>query len=112
MATRQITPEEKASADELLRKARVALKEIENYNQACVDRLCQAVAWGVANEKTFTRIAQMGADGRRRIKVELCRVRSYGRNAFERPACAFHADACARISIGPDVEPPELEHQR
>jgi sulfoacetaldehyde dehydrogenase len=62
MATRPITSEEKAYADELQRKARVALKEIENYDQACVDRLCQAIAWGVANEKTFTRLAQMGVE--------------------------------------------------
>ncbi len=62
MASRAITPEERIRADELLRKARAALKEIENYDQACVDRLCQAIAWGVANEKTFTRLAQMGVE--------------------------------------------------
>ncbi len=62
MATRPITPEEKASADELLRKARVALKEIECYDQARVDRLCQAIGWATANEKTFARIARMGVD--------------------------------------------------
>jgi sulfoacetaldehyde dehydrogenase len=62
MAQRPITPEEKAYADELLVKARDAMKEIEDYDQARVDRLCQAIGWATANEKTFTRIAQMGVD--------------------------------------------------
>jgi len=62
MPARPITPEEKAYADELLRKAHCALKEIENYDQTRVDRLCQAGGWATANAKTFTRIAQMGVD--------------------------------------------------
>jgi sulfoacetaldehyde dehydrogenase len=59
---RPITDEEKAYAAELLAKARAAMKEIEDYDQATVDRLCQALAWGVGNETTFTRLAQMGVD--------------------------------------------------
>jgi sulfoacetaldehyde dehydrogenase len=62
MPVRPITLEEKAYADELLRKAHCALKEIENYDQTRVDRLCQAIGWATANAKTFTRIAQMGVD--------------------------------------------------
>jgi len=62
MATRPITPEEKAYADELMKKARVALEDIAGLDQAQVDRLCQAVAWATANEKTFERIARMGVD--------------------------------------------------
>ena len=62
MATRPITPEEKIYAEDLLKRARVALKEIERYDQARVDRLCQAIGWATANEKTFTRIARMGVD--------------------------------------------------
>ncbi|MEW5721316.1 MAG: aldehyde dehydrogenase family protein, partial [Chloroflexota bacterium] len=62
MPIRPITPEEKAYADELLVRARAAMKQIENYDQARVDRLCQALGWATANEKTFTRIAQMGVD--------------------------------------------------
>lgn len=62
MADRPITPEEKTYADELLRRARAALHQIESYDQARVDRLCQALGWATANEKTFTRIAQMGVD--------------------------------------------------
>jgi sulfoacetaldehyde dehydrogenase len=59
---RSITDEEKACAAELLAKARAAMKEIEAYDQARVDRLCQAIGWAVGNEKTFTRLAQMGVD--------------------------------------------------
>lgn len=59
---RPITPEEKDYARQLLAKARAAMKAIEDYDQAKIDRLCQAVAWATANETTFTRIAHMGVD--------------------------------------------------
>ena len=59
---RPITEEEKQYAQELLQKARKAMKAIEDYEQATIDRLCQAVGWATANEKTFTRLAQMGVD--------------------------------------------------
>src|SRR5512141_3139868 len=59
---RPITPEEKAYAAELLARARRAQKEVENYDQARVDRLCQALGGATANEKTFARIAVMGVD--------------------------------------------------
>jgi len=62
MAVRAITPEEKAYAAELLARARVAQKQVESYDQARVDRLCQAIAWATANEKTFARIAVMGVE--------------------------------------------------
>ncbi len=59
---RPITQEEKDYAQELLSKARTAMKAVEDYNQETVDRLCRAVGWTTANEKTFTRIARMGVD--------------------------------------------------
>jgi len=59
---RPITEEEKRYAQELLTKARAAMKAVEDYDQESVDRLCQAVGWATANEKTFTRVAQMGVD--------------------------------------------------
>ena len=62
MAPRAITDEEKAYADGLLAKARTAMKQVEDYDQAKVDRLCQALGWATANEKTFTRIARMGVE--------------------------------------------------
>jgi len=62
MAPRPITPEETAQVDELLARGRTAMREFEGATQAQVDRLCQAIAWAVANETTFTRIARMGVD--------------------------------------------------
>jgi sulfoacetaldehyde dehydrogenase len=62
MAVRLITPEEKACAAELLERARTAQKQVENYDQARVDRLCQAIGWATANEKTFAHIAVMGVE--------------------------------------------------
>ncbi len=62
MPVRPITEAEKAYAAELLGRARVAMKQIQDYDQAGVDRLCQALAWAVANEKTFTRLAYMGVE--------------------------------------------------
>ena len=62
MPTREITPEEKVYAAELLARARAAQREVESYNQERVDCLCQAIGWATANAKTFDRIARMGVD--------------------------------------------------
>src|SRR5947209_13838150 len=59
---RAITAEEKQYAQELLQRARCAMRAIEHYDQKTVDRLCQAVGWATANEKTFTRLANMSVD--------------------------------------------------
>ncbi len=59
---RPITEEEKQYSRELLHKARAAMKAIEDYDQATVDRLCRAVGWATANEETFTRLAHMGVE--------------------------------------------------
>ncbi len=59
---RPITEEEKQYAQELLARARTAQKLIQEYDQAAIDRAIQAVGWATANEKTFTRLAQMGVD--------------------------------------------------
>jgi sulfoacetaldehyde dehydrogenase len=62
MATRPITPEETAQVDELVARGRAALQAFEGATQEQVDRLCQAMAWAVANEATFTRLAVMGVE--------------------------------------------------
>jgi sulfoacetaldehyde dehydrogenase len=59
---RSLTPEEKQYAQELLQRARRAMCLIESYDQARIDRLCQAVGWATANEKTFTRLSYMSVD--------------------------------------------------
>ncbi len=55
-----ITEEQKQELDMVFERARKALAIIETYDQKRVDRLCQAVAWAVANRRTFTRLVDMG----------------------------------------------------
>ena len=55
-----ITPEQQEELDAVFERARRALAIIETYDQARVDRLCQAVAWAVANKQTFTRHVSTG----------------------------------------------------
>jgi sulfoacetaldehyde dehydrogenase len=57
-----ITEEQQQELDDVFARARKALAEIETYDQGRVDRLCQAVAWAVANKKTFTRLVVMGIE--------------------------------------------------
>ncbi len=59
---RPLTDQERQHARELLERARAAMRAIEHYDQATVDRLCQAIGWATANEKTFTRLAHQGVD--------------------------------------------------
>src|SRR5581483_142867 len=56
---RELTPEEKTHAADLLQKARAAMKAIEGYNQEQLDDLARALGWAVANEKTFVRLTEM-----------------------------------------------------
>jgi sulfoacetaldehyde dehydrogenase len=55
-----ITDEQQAELDAAFARARTALAIIEGYGQARVDRLCQAVAWAVANRTAFTALVDMG----------------------------------------------------
>src|SRR5205814_7517514 len=59
---RATTDEEKASAHDLLRRGRMAMTQVEGYDQEAVDRLCRAVAWATANEQTFGRLTRMSVD--------------------------------------------------
>ncbi len=61
-STRQPTEDEERDVAEMLARARAAMAEIAHYDQATVDRLAQAIGWALGNEKTFTRLAQMGVD--------------------------------------------------
>src|SRR6187399_2565 len=59
---RSISDEERASAQDLLKRGRAAMAAVDGYDQATVDRLCQAVAWATANEQTFGRLTRMSVD--------------------------------------------------
>jgi sulfoacetaldehyde dehydrogenase len=60
--SRVVTNEERASAQELLARARKAMAAVAQYDQAAVDRLCRAIAWATANEHTFGRLTRMSVD--------------------------------------------------
>ncbi len=57
---RAITEEEKQNALDLLGRARAAMKAVEHYDQAAVDRLSRAIGWATANERTFVALTRMG----------------------------------------------------
>jgi sulfoacetaldehyde dehydrogenase len=59
---RVVTPEEQAAVTQLLARARAAMQAVEPYDQAQVDRLCQAIGWAGYNEPTATRLANMSVD--------------------------------------------------
>ena len=59
---KELTEQERAQAGEMIARARAAMAEIEDWSQARLDKLAQAIAWYAGNEKTFTRLAQQGVD--------------------------------------------------
>jgi sulfoacetaldehyde dehydrogenase len=62
MASRTITPDEQALTQEMLGRARAAMQAVEHYDQARVDRLCQAIGWAAGNEASAARLANMSVD--------------------------------------------------
>lgn len=58
----ELTKEQQAELDEAFARAEKALAVIATYDQARVDRLCQAVAWAVANKRTFSQLVDMGIE--------------------------------------------------
>src|SRR5687767_4891661 len=59
---RTITAEETDVVQELVGRARDAMRAIAHYDQAAVDRICRAIAWAGGNEVTATRLANMSVD--------------------------------------------------
>lgn len=60
--TKTITEEQKEYLRSLVAKARDAMHAIRDYDEARINRLCQAVGWATANERHMTRIANMAVD--------------------------------------------------
>jgi len=54
-----LTDTERRSIDEMITRARAAMRAVRDYDQERIDRLCQALGWATANEKTFGRIVEM-----------------------------------------------------
>lgn len=59
---RDLSDDERSGIDEMINRARAAMRQVKDYDQARIDRLCQALGWATSNEKTFTRIATMGVE--------------------------------------------------
>ena len=59
---RDLSLEDIKTVADMIARARVAMAQIKDYDQAQVDRLARALGWACGNEKTFVRIAQMGVD--------------------------------------------------
>lgn len=57
-----LTDDQIEELDEVFSRARIALKEIEQFDQEKVDKLCRAVAWSVANKKTFKELTDLGVE--------------------------------------------------
>lgn len=53
---------ERAEIDSMIGRARAAMRAVERYDQQQADRLCQALGWATANERTFTRLARMSVE--------------------------------------------------
>lgn len=59
---RELSDAERESVDQMITRARAAMRQVKDYDQARIDRLCQALGWATSNEKTFARIAAMGVE--------------------------------------------------
>lgn len=57
-----LTDEQVAELEDVFARARVAQKEIEQFDQEKVDRLIRTVAWSVANKKTFEELVAFGIE--------------------------------------------------
>ena len=59
---KEVTPEQIAMLDEMVAKARKAADIIATYDQARVDRLCQAVAAAVVDMKVWANLSDEAVD--------------------------------------------------
>ena len=66
---RSLTPEEKHYAQELFERARRAMCLIENYDQARIDRLCQAVGWATAEPTRRAKVQGILRDALRQKSI-------------------------------------------
>jgi len=59
---KELTLEQSEELEVLIKRARIAQRTIETYDQKRIDRLCQAVAWAITNKKTFLKLVDMGIE--------------------------------------------------
>ena len=56
---KELSERDRQTIDGMLARAHAAMREVADYDQERIDRLCQALGWATANEKTFGRIVEM-----------------------------------------------------
>ena len=96
---RAITAEETEVVTELVARARAAMAAITGYDQATVDRLCQAIAWAGGNLETATRLAGMSVDESglgRREPTRRAKVQGILRDALRQKSMGIIEDDPAR----------------
>jgi sulfoacetaldehyde dehydrogenase len=57
--SKELSDTDRALVDGMISRAREAMRQVADYPQGRIDRLCQALGWATANEKTFARIVEM-----------------------------------------------------
>ena len=57
-----LTDDQVNELEEVFSRARIAQKEIEQFDQEKVDRLIRTVAWSVANKQTFKKLVDFGIE--------------------------------------------------
>lgn len=97
---RSITEEEKNYAQELLRKARASMIVAYCHDQTRVDDLARAVAWAIANEKTFVALTVMGVEESNMGSIEGAPARRF-------KVVGILRDALRQKSVGVIEEIPE-----
>lgn len=97
---RTITEEEKNHAQELLQKARASMQVAYGYDQTRVDDLARAVAWAIANEKTFVALTVMGVEESNMGSIEGAPARRF-------KVVGILRDALRQKSVGVIEEIPE-----
>ena len=91
---------ERLEIDAMVARARAAMRDVEHFDQRRVDRLCQALGWATANEKTFGRIVRMSIEESGLGDPE-------GRNQKRMKIIGVLRDALRQKSIGIIEEIPE-----
>ena len=56
---KELSDADRSLLDGMIGRGREAMRQVADYPQARIDRLCQALGWATANEKTFGRIVEM-----------------------------------------------------
>src|SRR4030095_8676309 len=93
-------PDEQSPVDEMIMRARAAMRAVSGYDQERIDRLCRALGWATAKEKTFGRIVAMSVEESGLGDPE-------GRNAKRFKIMGVLRDALRQKSTGIIEEIPE-----